>query len=538
MKELLYLNLRISLAIAIFYLVYLLFMSKDTFFTRNRFYLLFALVVAIIIPMLKIPVYVAPVVAGNQPLANANPIIIIHDGPTSNKLDIVATLFKGLFITYLAGVLFMLVKLSWGISRIVRMASNAKREYYDNMIIVKTQQKVSPFSFYKWLIISDRQWEQQDVSKILQHEMVHYRQFHAFDLIVAEVIRAFQWFNPFAWLAKKAIVQNHEFIVDQQLLLDGLEPKVYQYSLLNTIVQGQKFSFVNHFNTNLLKKRITMMNKCESPRWYGVKNVMILISLSIVVSLTATFETKVIAQKNQSGANALLDPPKKDSIEKTEVIVKKIRIKKDTLVVDKQVNKEKHKEIVYVFKDSIDAPSSSDRRIEEVVEVGVPSKDGEEKEEKIIIKKKIGDKEPICIIDGKRITMEELKKMDPSLIASIEVWKNESAIKEYGDEGKNGVVKVKTKSIMINNGVKTGLTISQTGDNVEGIIIDENKIKPDAPYVIKVTDNKGNTAFEAKTTEKAFKIPLSKLKEGDYFISVVNAENHYSCSSNYTFKHK
>ena len=59
------------------------------------------------------------------------------------------------------------------------------------------------------------------------------------------------------------------------------------------------------------------------------------------------------------------------------------------------------------------------------------------------IKNKLLKTDPIVIIDGIKSSQDDLKKLDPSNIESIEVIKGEKAIKEYGAEG--GVIKVKTK---------------------------------------------------------------------------------------------
>ena len=50
---------------------------------------------------------------------------------------------------------------------------------------------------------------------------------------------------------------------------------------------------------------------------------------------------------------------------------------------------------------------------------------------------------PLVYINDIPSTQDDLKKLDPSNIESIEVIKGEKAIKEYGAEG--GVIKVKTK---------------------------------------------------------------------------------------------
>jgi beta-lactamase regulating signal transducer with metallopeptidase domain len=51
----------------------------------------------------------------------------------------------------------------------------------------------------------------------------------------------------------------------------------------------------------------------------------------------------------------------------------------------------------------------------------------------------------LVIIDGKESTHEELKKLWPDEIETINVWKGDKAVEKYGDKAKDGVIDVKTK---------------------------------------------------------------------------------------------
>ncbi len=54
-------------------------------------------------------------------------------------------------------------------------------------------------------------------------------------------------------------------------------------------------------------------------------------------------------------------------------------------------------------------------------------------------------KNPLYIIDGKEATVEESKAIDPNLIESIDVFKDKTALKKYGEKGKNGVIVITLK---------------------------------------------------------------------------------------------
>ncbi len=52
---------------------------------------------------------------------------------------------------------------------------------------------------------------------------------------------------------------------------------------------------------------------------------------------------------------------------------------------------------------------------------------------------------PLIIFEGKEISKEEMQKIKPENIKSMEVFKDENAIKKYGDKGKNGVIIITKK---------------------------------------------------------------------------------------------
>lgn len=52
---------------------------------------------------------------------------------------------------------------------------------------------------------------------------------------------------------------------------------------------------------------------------------------------------------------------------------------------------------------------------------------------------------PLVYIDDVKSTAEDLKRLQPDKIKSIDVLKDKAATEKYGDEGKNGVILVKTK---------------------------------------------------------------------------------------------
>lgn len=56
-----------------------------------------------------------------------------------------------------------------------------------------------------------------------------------------------------------------------------------------------------------------------------------------------------------------------------------------------------------------------------------------------------GKDEPLYYVDGKKVKSEDVKKINPNTIESINVFKGDKAIEKYGKKAKNGVVEITTK---------------------------------------------------------------------------------------------
>jgi hypothetical protein len=65
--------------------------------------------------------------------------------------------------------------------------------------------------------------------------------------------------------------------------------------------------------------------------------------------------------------------------------------------------------------------------------------------------------DPLIIIDGEETTRDEMQKLNPSLIETINVLKGKSAEDKYGAKGKNGVIEIITKKA---NSVSNEITIN------------------------------------------------------------------------------
>jgi hypothetical protein len=66
------------------------------------------------------------------------------------------------------------------------------------------------------------------------------------------------WFNPVAWMFRRSVIENLEYLADSAVLRRGTDPTKYQLSILNQYIGSASIS--NQFS-NQIKNRINMLNK-------------------------------------------------------------------------------------------------------------------------------------------------------------------------------------------------------------------------------------------------------------------------------------
>jgi TonB family protein len=106
-------------------------------------------------------------------------------------------------------------------------------------------------------------------------------------VIFFEIFAAFNWFNPIAFLYKRAIKDIHEFIADETAALTLENKSAYTLLLVSNVFGAKPQHLTNSFfNQSLLKRRIIMLHKTKSRKVailkYGLS--VPLFALMIIIS--------------------------------------------------------------------------------------------------------------------------------------------------------------------------------------------------------------------------------------------------------------
>lgn len=288
-----------GVSLALLSVIYVLFLRKETFFKINRWFLLGSVLFSVVLPILKFrvfspkPVMLAEVTV--TPYRNLLEAITVYSHGFSGSVEHAIISTNLLIYVYLVGVTLFIGRFLLRIFQLLLIIRNNKIQLADGFKMVVLEKETSPYSFLKYVFVSQSLLQNKGYDKMIAHELEHVKQGHSLDVIILEFLTVFQWFNPFMWMLRRAIRENHEFLADQAVLTTGVNRGYYKKLLLDQFV-GDQMVIANNFNTSLIKNRIKMMSKIKSPK-YAISKIVfgVLVAVALVIAFACEQKESVDA---------------------------------------------------------------------------------------------------------------------------------------------------------------------------------------------------------------------------------------------------
>lgn len=557
-----------SILLTIFFLVYHFLLRKETFFSANRWFLLLGIITSLTLPLFiftKI-IWVEPI---PQDFSIPTENFSVTEFVPMEEPHFEINWFYVIGGIYLAGIFFLLGKFIKDIFSLLKILNFKKPESQERFKFIDTDKIQSPFSFFNYIIYNSNSFKQNELENIIAHEKVHSSQYHSLDMLFGQLFCIFFWFNPFSWFHNKAIAQNLEFIADSEALKQVSDKITYQKTLLKVSAPDQCIPITNHFYQSLIKKRIIMLNKNQSKRRNSWKYATVLPLLTLFM---LQFQVETVAQEKEkvsysvssaysegdsntdfNGIVVMSSTSEKDIQDYVAKFTASNKIKLAYKGI-KRNDKEEIIEISFNY-DDFNGTSGSQKfsnsgnpidtilfeaKKDENGKTTLKITDTSASDKAIITKlattpagkdstyfintkniKDIKDQKPVLVVvDGKVLGMSD--KVDlptPNSIVSITALKNETSIKKYGKDGKNGVIEVVTKKTTDsesseiknqNSGYSTSYKTYKPDNIIKHITEDPNV---DYENVVIIIDGKKSTMDE-----------LLKIKPDDV-VSTLSSEN-------------
>ena len=282
--------LKINVAIALFYAFYRLFFYKDTFFAWRRTALLCFFAVSAAVPLLDIQQWIVqqePMAAmADLYAAVVLPELTLTPQPETDWRQLMA---DGIVVAYWLVAALLALRFLVQLAGIVRLARRCPTQKIDGTTVHLLPRAEGPFSFFRWIFVCPDAHTGDELHEILTHERTHARQWHSIDVLTGELACIICWFNPFAWLMKREIRTNLEYMADEKVLETGHDSRTYQYHLLGLSHHKAAATIYNSFNVLPLKKRIIMMNKRRT-RAIGRTKYLMFLPLAALLMIVSNIE--------------------------------------------------------------------------------------------------------------------------------------------------------------------------------------------------------------------------------------------------------
>lgn len=516
-------SIKLAICLTVFYLFYMVLLSRETFHRFNRLVLISVMLVSLIIPFIHIEMNHSSVVADG---IVAIEDLVIQGEADGNVMSTDLSPLQVVFLIYIIGVAIFLLKGFLSLIKLRIKLSKGRVKRLDNGVkLVIMNCEVAPFSWFNNIVISEKDY-QENLRDIITHEVAHVKRWHSIDILVCNLLITFQWYNPAAWLLKKELQSIHEYEADEAVINQGIDAEHYQLLLIRKAVGERLFSLANNMNHNSLKSRIAMMKKDKSNPWNRMKAVMTIPVAAITVvafacpkveTMAKTIEIesneaviqvtdpiiqpvaasikRVVGEVSETQATviALVDTVKKASVEAGETVgtvydvveqmpkfpggmakmmqyiaentkypeAAKANGVEGRVIVNFIVDTEGNIRSPKIYR-SIDPELDAEAlRVVSSIPTMTPGMQNGKKvnvrftipvsfqlngsKEKPNYEQAVSVKEPVIYLDGKKITTEELKNIAPNTIEKIDVIKNESAVKLYGEEAHDGAIIITLK---------------------------------------------------------------------------------------------
>ncbi len=400
--------LKTILISGIFLAYYWIALRDKKFHYYNRFYLLTASIMSLVIPLLKFDWFIVekPVIySSNEIVQFILPLSNVNESIQYDWVDYSLFIAGVVAITLFSILLLNVIK----IQLLKRKSDVTQMEGFD---FINTNDDNAPFSFLNNLFWKQSiSLQEEGGQQIFKHEITHIQQKHTWDRIYCQIITSIFWMNPFNWVIQKELVTIHEFIADESAVGDS-NVEAFAKMLLQTHYGNHFLNPTHQFFYSSIKRRLTMLTKSTNTKYSYLRRVMV---LPILIATVCLVSIKV------------------NATERIEHKVNEIQNTIDLIVSDTT----KPKKLTPPTPPIPPTPPNPSSAKPNYYINGVKIAEGAPPPPPLT--------RPSFYLDGVKITEKEMNAISVNDIASVNVLKGEQALKKYPEDGKNGVMIITTK---------------------------------------------------------------------------------------------
>lgn len=282
MNPLLNYVIQVIIVSGLLYSYYHWVLRNKKFHRYNRYYLLGAAMLSILIPLLNIPVYFTGEEAASSIVYST--LTVFAGGNTEDAVVVYAnTAGKTSWFTWnhILQLIYILVaslvflRIIFSLLKIRRIVRSHTVENIGQIRFLNTEEPGTPYSFFRWLFWNRKiELNSDKGEQIFRHELFHIEQKHSLDILFFELLTVAGWFNPFFHLMKRETKAIHEFLADQFAVNENNRWDYAELLLMQVLNTNQKL--VHPFFHNQIKRRIAMITSPQKTSHQYLRKLMVL----------------------------------------------------------------------------------------------------------------------------------------------------------------------------------------------------------------------------------------------------------------------
>ena len=238
---------------------YWVFLSRENQYFKMRIYLLGSTLLAIVIPLFRLPklFYNQQQTVQELPaefITTISPTVLVTADVALNTIDSI------LLFSFLISCLFIF-RLSARIIYLFRLESRSTSESYHGLQLKNVSNINGSFTFFNWIFLGDDvDKSHKEFDTILKHEEAHVNLKHSYDLVFFELFKAIFWYLPSSWYINREIKHIHEYQADA-CVIQSVNIDLYSSILIKNTLQSNGLNLASSFHDGLIFKRLNVMKQ-------------------------------------------------------------------------------------------------------------------------------------------------------------------------------------------------------------------------------------------------------------------------------------
>ncbi|MFM1793916.1 MAG: hypothetical protein RL642_301, partial [Bacteroidota bacterium] len=289
---------------------YWISLRNTRFHHYNRFYLVGAVLLGLLLPLLDLNWFVV-----SPPETPQVQQVIAFINQPSQVIEQSMSWDRILFFALLLISVALLIVFLHGIYNVLQLKSKSKITVTEDFDFVETSLNEAPFSFFRNLFWrKDLSLTDETGQRILKHELTHIQQLHSVDKVFVSVATYLFWMNPIFWLIRRELEVVHEFIADEKAIAEE-DASLLAAMLLKSHYPSSILSVGQSFFYSSIKRRIIMLTTSKKVSYSYARRILVLpLAIGILALLSFTIKDQIDHAPETAASKASMVETRLDSI--------------------------------------------------------------------------------------------------------------------------------------------------------------------------------------------------------------------------------